>query len=305
MAKQVFYDPLQARWRRIRRIFDAAAIAFPCSSSFSSIAPCAATRCPIFPWGAEKRPYHALKEGEKEKAREKRRLATIARIGRSRQNRKTPSQIVLNSEEGVRAAFYVSWDPASYSSLREYARQIDLLFPTWLQVLSADGRLQASDPETNAMFDVIQNQKVHPVDDKVMPFLKTEDTNMEVFPVVQNFDGNDFIPAVADFLGDPQARARFRREIALFLASDRYHGLMIDFESFPKRGQPGYVALLNEAWLRPARQRHEALRQRPGPQRRLRLQSDFGRRRWRRHHELRRTLSRRHARSRRFPGLVH
>ena len=27
MAKQVFYDPLQARWRRIRRIVDAAALA--------------------------------------------------------------------------------------------------------------------------------------------------------------------------------------------------------------------------------------------------------------------------------------
>jgi cellulose synthase/poly-beta-1,6-N-acetylglucosamine synthase-like glycosyltransferase/peptidoglycan/xylan/chitin deacetylase (PgdA/CDA1 family) len=32
----------------------------------------------------------------------------------------------------------------------------------------------------------------------------------------------------------------------LFLASDRYRGLMVDFESFPKKGQPGYVALLKE-----------------------------------------------------------
>jgi len=27
MAKQVFYDPKQARWKRIRRVFDAAALA--------------------------------------------------------------------------------------------------------------------------------------------------------------------------------------------------------------------------------------------------------------------------------------
>jgi cellulose synthase/poly-beta-1,6-N-acetylglucosamine synthase-like glycosyltransferase/spore germination protein YaaH/peptidoglycan/xylan/chitin deacetylase (PgdA/CDA1 family) len=246
MAKQVFYDPLQARWRRIRRIFDAAAVAFTLLIIFFFYSALRSDPLPDLPWGAEKRPYHALKESEKEKAREKRRLATIARIGRTHQHRKTPSQIVLNSEEGVRAAFYVSWDSASYSSLREYARQIDLLFPTWLQVLSADGRLQAVDSETNGMFDVIQNQKVHPVDDKVMPFIKSENTNMEVFPVVQNFDGNDFSPAVADFLNDPQARARFRSEIALYLASDHYRGLMIDFESFPKKGQPGYVALLNE-----------------------------------------------------------
>jgi len=152
----------------------------------------------------------------------------------------------LNSEQGVRAAFYVSWDAASFSSLREYARQIDLLFPTWLQVLSADGHLQASDPETNTMFDVVQGQTVHHIDDKVMQFLKAEDTDMEVFPVVQNFDGTDFVPGVSDFLNNPQARANFRREIGIFLASDHYRGLMVDFESFPKKGQPGYVALLNE-----------------------------------------------------------
>ena len=47
------------------------------------------------------------------------------------------------------------------------------------------------------MFDVVQGQTVHPVDDKVMPFLKAEDTGMEVFPVVQNFDGTDFVPGVS------------------------------------------------------------------------------------------------------------
>ncbi len=246
MAKQIFHDPLQARWKRIRRVFDAAAVAFTLLVIFFLYSALRSEPLPDLSLGAEKRPYHALKEGEKEKAREKRRLATLARVGHRRKSRKAPSQITLNSEEGVRAAFYVSWDPASFSSLREYARQIDLLFPTWLQVLSADGHLQGEDPETNTMFDIVQGQKVRPVDKQVMPFLKTEDTNMEVFPVVQNFDGTDFVPAVADFLNDPGARARFRREVSLYLATDHYRGLMVDFESFPKRGQPGYVALLQE-----------------------------------------------------------
>ncbi len=246
MAKQVFYDPLQARWRRIRRFVDAAALAFSLLVIFFIYSALRSEPLPDLAWLTQKRPYHPLIEDEKTKAREKRRLATLARTGHRHQVHKAPSQLTLNSEQGVRAAFYVAWDAASFSSLREYARQIDLLFPTWLQVLSPDGHLQAVDPETNAMFDVIQGDKVHPVDDKVMPFLKAEDTDMEVFPVVQNFDGTDFVPNVADFLNDPEARAKFRREIALFLATDHYRGLMIDFESFPKRGQPGYVDLLNE-----------------------------------------------------------
>ncbi len=246
MANQVFYDPLQARWRRIRRVVDAAALAFTLLVIFFIYSALRNEPLPDLSWLIEKRPYHPLIENEKAKAREKRRLATLARAGHRRQSHKAPSQLILNSQQGVRAAFYVSWDAASFSSLREYARQIDLLFPTWLQVLSADGHLRAVNPETNTMFDVVQGQTVHPVDDKVMPFLKAEGTNMEVFPVVQNFDGTDFVPGISDFLNNPQARARFRREIGIFLASDRYRGLMVDFESFPKKAQPGYVALLRE-----------------------------------------------------------
>jgi len=246
MAKQVFYDPLQARWRRIRRIVDAAALAISFLVILFIYSALRSEPLPDLSWMSEKKPYHHLKQEEEKKAREKRRLATVARTGHRHQSRKAPSQLTLNSEQGVRAAFYVSWDAASFSSLREYARQIDLLFPTWLQVLTPDGHLQAVDPETNSMFDVVQGQTVHPVDDKVMPFLKTEGTGMEVFPVVQNFDGTDFIPGVGAFLNNKEARARFRREIGLFLASDHYRGLMVDFESFPKKAQPGYVALLNE-----------------------------------------------------------
>jgi len=246
MAKQVFYDPNQARWRRIRRVFDALALSISLVVIFFIYSALRSEPLPDLSWLTEKKPYHALKENEKTKAREKRRLATIARAGHRHQVRKAPSQVTLNSEQGIRAAFYVSWDPASFSSLREYARQVDLLFPTWLQVLSADGHLEASDPDANTMFDVIQGQKIRPVDDKVMSFLKAEDTDMEVFPVVQNFDGTDFVPGVADFLMNPQSRATFRRQISQFLATDHYHGLMIDFESFPKKAQSGYVNLLSE-----------------------------------------------------------
>ena len=246
MAKQVFYDPLQARWKRIRRFVDVAALTFSALVIFFIYSALRSEPLPDLSWLSEKKPYHALKENEKTKAREKRRLATVARAGHRRPTRKAPSQLTLNSEQGVRAAFYVSWDSASFSSLREYARQIDLLFPTWLQVLSPDGHLQAVDTGTNTMFDVVHGQTIQTIDDKVMPFLKAEDTDMEVFPVVQNFDGTDFVPGVSDFLMNSEARARFRREIGIFLASDHYRGLMVDFESFPKKAQPGYVALLNE-----------------------------------------------------------
>src|SRR5438876_953309 len=244
MAQQpVFYDPRQARWKRLRRIFDLAALAFTFLVIFFIYTALRSERLPDLLLPIQKRPYHALKEKEKEKAKEHRRLAALHRG--HRKSKSAPSQVKLNAEEGIRAAFYVPWDAASFSSLREYARQIDLLFPTWLQVLTPDGRLQSVDEQTNKLFNVVQGATVHSVDDKVMPFVKSEDTGMEVFPVVQNFDGTDWID-ISAFLNDPDARARFRGQADAFLASDKFRGLMIDFEDFPQKAQPGYMALLSE-----------------------------------------------------------
>jgi len=66
--------------------------------------------------------------------------------------------------------------------LRDFARQIDLLYPDWLHVLTPDGRLQGVDDQTNKFFDVVQNNHARSVDDRVMPLLKSEDSSMEVFP---------------------------------------------------------------------------------------------------------------------------
>ena len=191
----------------------------------------------------QKRAFKALKESEKEKTRDRqKKLAARSH----RKSKLAASQVTLNQGEGIRAAFYVPWDAASFSSLRSYARQIDLLYPDWLHVLTRDGRLQSIDEQTGKYFDVVQGANVLPVDDRVMPFLKTEDPGMEVFPMVNNFDGTDWVGDITRFLNNPDARALFRRQTAQFLSSGRYRGLMVDFEAFPASGQPGYVALLKE-----------------------------------------------------------
>jgi cellulose synthase/poly-beta-1,6-N-acetylglucosamine synthase-like glycosyltransferase/spore germination protein YaaH/peptidoglycan/xylan/chitin deacetylase (PgdA/CDA1 family) len=199
----------------------------------------------------QKRAFKALKESEKDKARDRqKKLAARSH----RKSKLAASQVKLNQEEGIRAAFYVPWDAASFSSLRSFARQIDILYPDWLHVITADGRLQGVDDQTNKLFDVVQSNvqsnaqgdTVLPVDDRVMPFLKTEDPAMEVFPMVNNSDGANWVGDIVGFLNNPDARALFRRQAVLFLSSGHYRGLMVDFEAFPPSGQAGYVALLQE-----------------------------------------------------------
>src|SRR6202045_3501391 len=248
MAEPVFYDPRRARWKRLRRLFDTIAVACSALIVFFVYSALRDERLPELLLSPQKRVFKALRENEKDKARDRQRQ--LAKRSH-RKSKLAPSQVVLNQEEGIRAAFYVPWDAASFSSLQDFARQIDLLYPDWLHVLTPDGRLQAVDDQTNKFFDVIHTDSaggstVRSVDDRVMPLIKSEDTPIEVFPMVNNFNGTDWAGEISDFLNNPEARALFRRQVAIFLASDRYRGLMVDFEAFPKSGQPGYLALLRE-----------------------------------------------------------
>jgi cellulose synthase/poly-beta-1,6-N-acetylglucosamine synthase-like glycosyltransferase/spore germination protein YaaH/peptidoglycan/xylan/chitin deacetylase (PgdA/CDA1 family) len=243
MAEPVFYDARRARWKRLRRLFDVVGVLASLLLVFFVYTALRDETLPELLFSPQKRAFKALRENEKEKARD--RLKKLA--GRShRKSKLAASQVKLNQEEGIRAAFYVPWDAASFSSLRDYAKQIDLLYPDWLHVLTADGHLQGVDDQTNNFFDVIQGNKVLPVDDRVMPFLNAEDTSMEVFPMINNFDGANWVGGVTAFLNNPDARALFRKQASQFLSSGRYHGLMVDFEAFPPSGQAGYVSLLRE-----------------------------------------------------------
>ena len=242
MAEPVFYDPQRARWKRLRRLFDVTAVLVSALLIFFVYTALRDEPLPELLFFPQKRPLKALKETEKEKAKER------AKRAAARSHRKTKlaaSQVKLNQEEGIRAAFYVPWDAASFSSLRSYAHQIDILYPDWLHVFTPDGHLQGVDDQTNKYFDVVQGDRVLPVDAQVMPFLKAEDPGMEVFPMVNNSDGANWVD-VSDFLNNPDSRALFRRQAAEFLSSGHFRGLLIDFEAFPASGQAGYVALLQE-----------------------------------------------------------
>src|ERR1700736_2235666 len=154
MAQPVFYDPRKARWKRIRLAFDVIGVSITLLIIFFAYTALRSEPLPDLLLPPQKRPYHALKEKEKEKAKERRKLAAVRRGVHAR---RSPSQVKLNAEEGIRAAFYVPYDAASFSSLREYAPQIDLLFPDWLHAITPDGRLQSIDEQTNKFFDVVSD----------------------------------------------------------------------------------------------------------------------------------------------------
>src|SRR5580658_9137106 len=242
-SKQIFFDPDRKRWRRLRLVLDASVIVITLLLVLFVLSVLRTSPLRSVAFQELKKPYHALKADQKRKP--------PRRQNTHRKTKAPASQVVLNSDEGIRGAFYVQWDAASFASLKEYYPQIDLLFPEWMHVLTADGRLQ-SVTEFNILYDVIDEKgKPRPVDDKVMAFLKGEKAQTEVFPLVNNFDpvDNKWNPDLtAKFMADPAARQRFRSELMAFLATDQYKGITLDIEAFPESSRADYLQLVTELY---------------------------------------------------------
>src|SRR5882757_8064237 len=128
MATPVFYDPRRARWKRIRRAFDVIGVTITLLVIFFAYTALRNEPLPELLLAPQKKPYRALKETEREKAKERRKLAAALRG--HRKSKSAPSLVKLNQEEGIRAAFYVPYDAASFSSLREYAGRSIFSFRT-------------------------------------------------------------------------------------------------------------------------------------------------------------------------------
>ena len=246
MNKQVFFDPQRKRWKRLRRIFDIVAVVGVLVGVLFVIGLLRMTPLPELLLATPKRNRTPLQN-----------LATPAKVGQKPNrptHRKTtgrPSDIVLNSGEGLRAAYYVEDDPASYSSLKQHIRQIDLIFPEWIHVVTPDGKLTSFSLD-NRPFDVVDAAGVHGVDHeqrvaRAVAAGGGDPAPAEIFPHVNNYDPitNSFLASVGDFLENPESRARFIQQIDRFLAANpTYRGISLDFEEIPTEAQQSYMALV-------------------------------------------------------------
>ncbi|HEX4651427.1 MAG TPA: polysaccharide deacetylase, partial [Granulicella sp.] len=202
MTKQVFYDPQRKRWKRLRRILDVLALLGTVVFvififGLLRVKPMKELLLPATPHN-----YRALTNRPAPPPRPYQKL-------RHSPHRKTdikPSDVPLNAGEGLRAAYYVEWDPASYASLKQHIHQIDLLFPEWLHVVDADGGLTAYTID-NRPFDVVDQDGVHNVDreNKVARAIADAHEDTEIFPLVNNYDPTKgaYVSSVGDFLQSP------------------------------------------------------------------------------------------------------
>ncbi|MHB1700122.1 MAG: glycosyltransferase [Acidobacteriaceae bacterium] len=241
MVKQIFHDPHSKRWKRLRRVMDVAIVLSTFVLVFFALRVLRTQTLPELLLSTPKRNFRALKSASDSKTK------LLHRATHRRTSRK-PSEIPFNTGEGLRAAYYVEWDPASYSSLKQHIKQIDLLFPEWLHVVAPDGKLTSYTID-NRSYAVVDNGGVHSVDrdNKVARTIADAHEDTEIFPLVNNYDpvAGQFLPTVGDFLNNPASTANFMRQVDRFLVADsRYRGLSLDFEDIPASAQPAYRNLI-------------------------------------------------------------
>ncbi len=247
MSKPIFYDPGRKRWKRLRRVFDVVAVLSTIVLIAFGVNVLRREQLPELLLPVQKRNYKALRDSSYNR---KSKLSQRAlRLKRHRR----PSDIPFNSGVGLRAAYYVDYDSASYASLQHHIHDIDLLFTDWLHVVTPDGKLTAFTLD-NRPYNVVDANGVHNIDQegKVQHAIASAHEDMEIFPLVNNFDqlSGDFRSDVVEkFLLSPVARATFEKDVlALFAANPKYHGLSLDFEAIPSDAQPAYRKLVADLY---------------------------------------------------------
>jgi peptidoglycan-N-acetylglucosamine deacetylase len=242
--RQIFYDPERKRWKRLRRVLDAAAVLSTLVVAGFIFNVLRTQRLPELLLPIPRHNYRALPDDRSILLR-----AAKTQLPPHRKTNRKPSEITLNAGEGLRAAYYVQDDAASYSSLKEHVRQIDMLFPQWLHVDSPAGTLMMMSGDNLREFPVIQGNTIHDPDDlgKVKRVIQEQRTDTEIFPALNNYNPHtqEWDQGVGDVLNDPAKANGFLQQVMRFLiAYPVYRGLSLDIESIPEKDDAAYLTFI-------------------------------------------------------------
>jgi len=241
--RQIFYDPDRRRWKRLRRILDAAAVISTLVVVGFIFNVFRGQALPELLLPIPKHNYRALPDRSIYLRAQKSKLPARRKTGRR------PSEIPLNSGEGLRAAYYVQDDAASYSSLKEHIHQIDILFPQWLHVDAPQGTLMEMSGDNLREVPAIEGNTIHDPDNgsRVRRVIQAAKMDTEIYPHLNNYNPHtqSWDSDVGGVLQDADKSAGLRNQILRFMAAfPAYRGLSLDIESLDDNAQPAYVSFI-------------------------------------------------------------
>jgi peptidoglycan-N-acetylglucosamine deacetylase len=223
--KPIFYDEQRRRWRRTSRVLEICGAIFTLLviTFFVSILISPRLPEPLLP--TNRNALHPVYEKAKTKI-------TMKRVGRRRRI-ESLGQIPATYDP-LRAAFYVSWDPASLAALQQHFHDIDVLIPERLHSITASGRLDADeDPKLTAWLQTLQHQN---------PPIK-----IPTMPLLNNSDGTNWLTdEMAAMLKSETARRNLAQQAVQYVSESHSAGLVLDFEEIPQKSQTDFSQFVAE-----------------------------------------------------------
>ena len=132
-------------------------------------------------------------------------------IGQNNQVLDLSNSDYFSDSLGIRAAFYVAWDPQSFFSLRKNISKLNLVLPEWFFI----------DPNADTLFTNI-DQRAFDIINK---------SGIEVMPMLSNSYNAKFNGAALHrILNNPAKTNRLINDVIKFLTIYNLTGINVDFE---------------------------------------------------------------------------
>ena len=132
---------------------------------------------------------------------------------------------------GIRAGFYVPWDPQSFYSLQRNISKLNLVMPEWMLI--------------NADADTLYVQK----DDRALEVMQK--AGVKIMPMLSNnykevFRGD----AVKRIITNPVKRERLINDVIKVLEQNKFAGVNVDFEELQQSDDKAFVSFQKELYQR-------------------------------------------------------
>lgn len=146
-------------------------------------------------------------------------------------NSETGGKPFASFECGIRAAFYVTWDPQSFFSLQRNISKINLIIPEWMFI----------DPKGDTLFTNIDNRA----------YQLMKESQVKIMPILSNnyngkFDGQ----TVHRIINDPQKKERLIQDILKVLSKGNFAGINVDLEDLVEERDEPLIAFQKELYER-------------------------------------------------------
>lgn len=239
----IFYDVERLRWRRTRRVLEVSGVVVTLLLAYFFFSILVGVELPGILLPEPRAPYRAVPARSRAHPVTARSgaKARLARVGK-----------VPETYDPLRAAFYVSWDPASLASLKHHYKELDVLMPEQLHAVTPDGVLTVVDYDRNqqvvqatpaAALAIVQRDTLH-------RWMKSANLEIPMMALVNNYDGTAWrIKELAQLLASPAARKRLVDGLVQYGILARQMGIVVDFEEVPESSVPHFRAFAAELGL--------------------------------------------------------